>query len=65
MEPHPTPSTDPMAVEPRNVNESDAERQEPGPEVLLTNDDLEQSPAKKRKGVCKIICRLYAHVTCA
>ena len=59
MEPHPTPSTDPMAVEPRNVNESDAERQEPGPEVLLTNDDLEQSPAKKRKGVYRHAVHLF------
>ena len=50
-----------MSVEPSNVNESAAERQEPGPEVLLTNDDLEQSPAKKRK-VRKIICTLMCMI---
>ena len=44
-----------MAVEATNVTESAAERQEPGPEVLLTDADLGGSPAKKRK-VCKSVC---------
>ena len=55
MEAQPTPTTDDMAVEPNEVNESAAERQEPGPEALFTDADLEGSPAKKRK-VCKSVC---------
>ena len=47
MESHPTPTTDDMAVEPNEVNESAAERQEAGPEVQPEDADLE-SPKKKR-----------------
>ena len=38
-----------MAVEPTNVNESAAALQEPGPEALLTDADLEGSPAKSEE----------------
>ena len=57
MESHPTPTTDDMAVEPNEVNESAAERQEAGSEVQPEDADLE-SPKKKRKVYCKIICTL-------
>ena len=57
MEAQPTPTTDHMAVEPNDVTESAAERQGAGPEVLLEDADLE-SPSKKRKVCCKIICTL-------
>ena len=50
-----------MAVEPPNVNESAAVPQEPGPEALLTDADLEGSPAKKRK-VCKSVCTLMCMI---
>ena len=57
MESHPTPTTDDMAVEPNEVNESAAERQGASSEVLLEDADLE-SPSKRRKVCCKIICTL-------
>ena len=50
---------EPMAVEPTNVNENAAALQEPAPEGLLTDADLEGSPAKKRKvrkQVCTLMC---------
>ena len=46
-----------MAVEPTNENESAAAPQETAPGAMLTDEDLE-SPAKKRKVCCKIMCTL-------
>ena len=46
-----------MAVEPTDANESAAAPQGAGSEVLLEDTDLE-SPSKKRKVCCKIICTL-------
>ena len=51
-----------MAVEPTDANESATERQEPAPGVLLTDADLEGSPAKKRKvykTVCTLMCMTF------
>ena len=48
-------------MEPTNVNENAAELQEPAPEGLLTDADLEGSPAKKRKvrkQVCTLMCMI-------
>ena len=53
MEAHPSIVDEPMAVEATNESESAAAPQEPTPEVLLEDADLE-SPAKKRKVSCKI-----------
>ena len=62
MEAHPSIVDEPMAVEATNESESAAAPQEPTPEVLLEDADLE-SPAKKRKVSCKIICTLmHVHV---
>ena len=44
-----------MAVEPTDANESAAAMQDSTSEVLLTDADLE-SPSKKRKVCCKIVC---------
>ena len=44
-----------MAVEPSNENKDAEALQDPAPGVLLTNEDLE-SPSKKRKVCCKIVC---------
>ena len=57
MSSHPSNEADLMAVEPSTANESAAAPQEMAPEVLLEDADLE-SPAKKRKVCCKIICTL-------
>ena len=46
-----------MAVEPTDANESAAAPQGAGSEVLLEDTDLE-TPSKKRKVCCKIICTL-------
>ena len=48
MEAYPTPTTDHMAVEPNDVTESAAERQGPGPEVLLDDADLESPSLQLR-----------------
>ena len=57
MEAHPSIVEEAMAVEPTDANESAAAPQGAGSEVLLEDADLE-SPAKKRKMSCKIICTL-------
>ena len=54
MSPNPSPTLDPMAVEATTESESAAAPQDPAPEVLLTDEDLE-SPSKKRKVCCKTI----------
>ena len=46
-----------MAVEPTDANESAAAPQGAGSEVLLEDTDLE-TPSKKRKVCCKVICTL-------
>ena len=51
-----------MAVEPSTANESAAAPQEMAPEVLLTDADLE-SPSKKRKVCCKIVCTLMCMIS--
>ena len=57
MEAHPSIVEEAMAVEPTDANESAAAPQGAGSEVLLEDTDLE-SPSKKRKVCCKIICTL-------
>ena len=59
MSSNPSNEADLMAVEPSTANESAAapQDQEMAPEVLLTDADLE-SPSKKRKVCCKIVCTL-------
>ena len=51
-----------MAVEANTEYESAAARQDPAPGVLLTDADLEGSPAKKRKvykTVCTLMCMTF------
>ena len=58
MSSHPS-CVDRFVEEPTNVNENAAALQEPAPEGLLTDADLEGSPAKKRKvrkQVCTLMC---------
>ena len=57
MSSHPSNGAEAMAVEPTNENESAAALQDSTSEVLLTDADLE-SPSKRRKVCCKIICTL-------
>ena len=57
MEAHPSIVEEAMAVEPTDANESAAAPQGAGSEVLLEDTDLE-TPSKKRKVCCKIICTL-------
>ena len=57
MDAHPSIVEEAMAVEPTDANESAAAPQGAGSEVLLEDTDLE-SPSKKRKVCCKIICTL-------
>ena len=57
IEAHPSIVEEAMAVEPTDANESAAAPQGAGSEVLLEDTDLE-SPSKKRKVCCKIICTL-------
>ena len=57
MDAHPSIVEEAMAVEPTDANESAAAPQGAGSEVLLEDTDLE-SPPKKRKVCCKIICTL-------
>ena len=59
MSSNPSNVEEPMAVEATNETESAAESQELDREVLLTDADLEGSPAKKRKvrkQVCTLMC---------
>ena len=51
-----------MAVEPVDANESAAALQNSASEVLLTDADLE-SPSKKRKVCCKIVCTLMCMIS--
>ena len=62
MSSHPTQSSDPMAVEAATESESAAAPQEPTPEVLLEDADLE-SPSKRRKVCCKIVCTLMCMIS--
>ena len=57
MDAHPSIVEEAMAVEPNDANESAAAPQGAGSEVMLEDTDLE-SPPKKRKVCCKIICTL-------
>ena len=60
MSSHPS-CVDRFVEEPTNVNENAAALQEPPPEGLLTDADLEGSPAKKRKvrkQVCTLMCMM-------
>ena len=57
MEARPSIVEEAMAVEPTDANESAAAPQGAGSEVLLEDTDLE-TPSKKRKVCCKIICTL-------
>ena len=57
MDAHPSIVEEAMAVEPTDANESAAAPQGAGSEVLLEDTDLE-TPSKKRKVCCKIICTL-------
>ena len=61
MEAHPSIVDDAMAVEADNTNESAAAPQGAGSEVLLEDTDLE-TPSKKRKVCCKIICTLMCMI---
>ena len=61
MSSHPTQSSDPMAVEAATESESAAAPQNPAPGAMLTDEDLE-SPSKKRKVCCKIMCTLMCIV---
>ena len=49
----------PLAVEPSNVNENAAARQEPGPEVLRNDDRPRAVAGEEAQGVQN---HLYAHV---
>ena len=57
MSSHPSENAEAMAVEPVDANESAAALQNSASEVLLTDADLE-SPSKRRKVCCKIVCTL-------
>ena len=57
MSSHPSNGAEAMAVEPTNENESAAAPQEKAPGAMLTDEDLE-SPSKRRKVCCKIVCTL-------
>ena len=61
MEAHPPTVEDHMAVEATDESESAAALQNPAPGAMLTDEDLE-SPSKKRKVCCKIMCTLMCIV---